>query len=78
MTIIVASVIIIIAQMRAGVSVATSSGWLSKNQAGRKWEKARSQFSKFASISNISSPVLWNEEGRASLLTAAYGLGMTG
>lgn len=57
--------------------VATSSGWLSKKHTWEK-EKPKSQFSKVVSISNISIPVLWNEKEWTSLLTAAYGSGMTG
>lgn len=47
--IVLANVIIFIAQIWAGVLITTSSGWLSKNHVRGKGEKnSKSQFSKFA------------------------------
>lgn len=71
-TVIVVSGIVITAQIWAIMSVTTSSGWLSKIHAGKKRKKnPKSQFSRFASISNMYGPELWNEEEWADLLTAA-------
>lgn len=70
-TVIVVSGIVITAQIWAVVSVTASSGWLSKIHAGKKRRKPKSQFSRFASISDMCGPELWNEEEWADLLTAA-------
>lgn len=43
---------------------------------GRR-KKPKLQFSKIASISNISVPVFWNGAGEGGLVTAACGLGVT-